>query len=83
MAESATREDISYAYKLAHDLHCKGITIYRNNSKSQQVLYVGTKSKHEEHEASINKEESIDSHSDLLKIGSMDDPNCKSGSCSV
>ena len=83
MAESATREDISYAYKLAHDLHCKGITIYRNNSKSQQVLYVGTKNKHEKHETPINKEESIDSHSDLLKIGSMDDPNCKSGSCSI
>ncbi len=35
---NATREDIKKAYLLAHDLGCKGLTIYRNESKDVQVL---------------------------------------------
>ena len=34
----ATPEDIVRIYKLAHELKCKGITIYRYGSKKQQVL---------------------------------------------
>ena len=34
----ATPEDIRQVYRLAHELKCKGITIYRYGSKRQQVL---------------------------------------------
>ncbi|NLJ48852.1 MAG: adenosylcobalamin-dependent ribonucleoside-diphosphate reductase [Candidatus Atribacteria bacterium] len=38
----ATPEEVSQAYFLAHQLHCKGITIYRYQSRESQVFYLGT-----------------------------------------
>jgi ribonucleoside-diphosphate reductase alpha chain len=39
--QSATREDVREAYKLAYREGCKGITIYRDRSKDKQVLSIG------------------------------------------
>jgi len=38
----ATPEDVKKIYVLAWRLKCKGITMYRYGSKSEQVLYLGT-----------------------------------------
>lgn len=52
-ANAATREDIAEAYRLADELKCKGLTVYRDGSREEQVLSTGTSEAQSEAEKSI------------------------------
>ncbi len=53
LPNAATLDDVAKAYRLAYDLGCIGITIFRDGCKATQVLHLGTQKEGARTEAPI------------------------------
>ncbi|MEM3676373.1 MAG: adenosylcobalamin-dependent ribonucleoside-diphosphate reductase, partial [Thermoplasmataceae archaeon] len=90
LPSTATPEDIAKAYRMAKDLHCKGITVYRDKSKVEQVLYAGTAQKKKETEKAEERRPEAEKNvieliakvpDKYLKLDATFDPACPTGKC--
>ncbi|MGQ9619274.1 MAG: adenosylcobalamin-dependent ribonucleoside-diphosphate reductase [Candidatus Aminicenantia bacterium] len=63
---SASKEDIKRAYLLAYDLGVKGVTVYRDGCRAEQVLY---KAEEKERPAPMDRPDSLSSVTDKIRTG--------------
>jgi len=93
--EHATRPDIENTYILAYENNLKGITVYRNNSRSFQPMNLDDKRKPEEPEPVAPEEEEYNPSGEIKKVtcpecgstiemaeGCFICPNCGYSGCS-
>jgi ribonucleoside-diphosphate reductase alpha chain len=71
LARDATVDDVLKIYNLAHELGCKGVTIYRDGSKENQVLSYSGKDKPIHNLVAIVKErpETLEGFTSRMKTG--------------
>jgi len=91
MPANAPKEDVYWAFAFAWALGVKGITVYRDKSKSVQVIYTGLKQEIKKKLADTKiiikpmaLDKSIDEAAAEVKLKALEegkDPYCKTGEC--
>lgn len=67
----ATREEVAEVYRLAYRLGCKGTTIYRDGSRDEQVLNIGSTEPKKEPEKPMKRErpKTVTGITERMRIG--------------
>ena len=65
---SATEAQIKEAYRVAYDLGCKGITVYRDGSRDAQVLNIGREEKKVEEKLREPRPRPMVTHGQTIKM---------------
>jgi len=91
MPANAPKEDVYWAFAFAWAVGVKGITVYRDRSKSVQVIYTGLKQEIKKKLADTKilikptaLEASIEEAAEKVKLKALEegkDPYCKTGEC--
>jgi len=69
LPNQASVEDVENAYKLAYQLGCKGVTIYRDGSRDEQVLSTKKEKKEEEKVVPADRPITLSGFTDKIKTG--------------
>lgn len=69
LPNQATVDDVEKAYKLAYQLGCKGVTIYRDGSREAQVLSTKKEKKEEGKVVPLDRPTTLSGITDKIKTG--------------
>jgi ribonucleoside-diphosphate reductase alpha chain len=69
LPHDATEDDVRKIYDLAHQLDCKGVTIYRDGSKDSQVLSTGAGAVKPEMGKTLKRPETLEGFTTRVKTG--------------
>jgi len=75
LSHNASKKQVAEIFKLAYQLKCKGVTVYRDGSRAQQVLTVAQPVNQTDTEIDIHTVEEIDIAKEIVVEG-IDCPRC-------
>lgn len=79
LPQSATEDEVKEAYQTAYQLGCKGITVYRDGCRPDQVMNAGKSDKDEKKDAAISSEKETSNENPLKIIAPRPRPDLMFG----
>lgn len=73
---SASTGDVEQVYRMAHQLKCKGITIYRDGSREEQVLSIGKPNTNRSQDSKDQSQHNLPEHMEKLLASGCDSTAC-------